>query len=113
MATNDQASAPEIGAAPPPSPLPRALTVREVAAALHVTRKTVYRLCASGALPAVRVGGALRVLAGDLTSYLERSKNPPEQPPGGKAAKKQRGRPRTRRPPGKAARSYLSAFGPP
>lgn len=113
MPSNEKVCAPEIGAAPPPSPLPRALTVREVAAALHVTRKTVYRLCASGALPAVRVGGALRVLAGDLTSYLERSKNPPAEPPGGGKAKKQRGRPRTRRPPGKAARAYLSAFGLP
>src|SRR5439155_17134058 len=40
---------------------------REAAALLGVNRDTIYRLCASGELPHVRVGSVLRV---DLTGYL-------------------------------------------
>ena len=47
----------------------RLLTVREVAAHLGVSRATVYKLCASGDLPAIRVGAALRISAASLASW--------------------------------------------
>jgi excisionase family DNA binding protein len=41
----------------------------EAAALLGVNRETIYRLCARGELPHVRIGSALRI---DLASYLAR-----------------------------------------
>src|SRR5262249_28308262 len=46
------------------------LTVREVAAILHVCRDTVYRLCAEGQLPHVRILNAIRVAPADLDGFL-------------------------------------------
>jgi len=43
-----------------------ALTVAQVAARLAVSQKSVYRLVRSGALPATRVGRAIRIDEGDL-----------------------------------------------
>jgi excisionase family DNA binding protein len=40
---------------------------REAAALLGVNRETIYRLCARGEVPHVRVGSVLRV---DLAGYL-------------------------------------------
>jgi excisionase family DNA binding protein len=42
---------------------------REAAALLAVNRETIYRLCARGELPFVRIGSILRI---DLASYLAR-----------------------------------------
>jgi len=42
---------------------------REAAALLDVNRETIYRLCARGQLPHVRVGSVVRV---DLAAYLTR-----------------------------------------
>jgi excisionase family DNA binding protein len=39
----------------------RLLTVREVADRLRVSRATVYRLVASGALPVLRVSNSIRI----------------------------------------------------
>ncbi len=39
----------------------RFMTVEEVAAALRVSRATVYRLISAGSLPGLRVGKSLRV----------------------------------------------------
>lgn len=55
-----------------PTP-PRLLTVEEVRAELSIGRTLVYRLVWSGALPAVRIGHALRVRRVDLEAYLEAS----------------------------------------
>jgi excisionase family DNA binding protein len=49
------------------------LTVREVAARLRVQPVTVYRLCARGSLPHLRVSNAIRVRTEDLEDYLRRS----------------------------------------
>ena len=49
----------------------RLVSPREAAAVLRVNRETIYRLCAKGELPHVRVGAALRV---DLAGYLSRSR---------------------------------------
>jgi excisionase family DNA binding protein len=40
---------------------------REAGALLGVNRETIYRLCARGELPHVRVGSVLRI---DLAGYL-------------------------------------------
>jgi excisionase family DNA binding protein len=47
------------------------LTVRQVAEILGVCRATVYRLCAEGWLPHVRVLNSIRVRAGDLVVALQ------------------------------------------
>ncbi len=46
------------------------LTVREVAAILRVCRDTVYRLCAKGQLPHVRILNAIRIAPADLDCFL-------------------------------------------
>jgi putative molybdopterin biosynthesis protein len=49
----------------------RFLTPADVAAALQVSRATVYALLARGELRAKRVGLQLRILGADLDAYLE------------------------------------------
>jgi excisionase family DNA binding protein len=51
----------------PPAEL---LTVRQVADLLRVSTAHVYRLAARGELPHVRVGNAMRFVAGDLTFFM-------------------------------------------
>ena len=46
------------------------LSVRSVAAKLAVSDKTIWRLIRAGKLPAVRVGGQLRVDPGELEAWL-------------------------------------------
>jgi excisionase family DNA binding protein len=46
------------------------LTVRDTARLLNLDRGTVYRLIKSGDLPAVRVGGSLRIDSDLLRDYL-------------------------------------------
>jgi len=49
------------------------LTVAEVAAAMRVSKMTVYRLVHSGELPAVRVGRSFRVRTQVVNAYLQTS----------------------------------------
>ena len=49
------------------------LTVAEVAAAMRVSKMTVYRLVHSGELPAIRVGRSFRVPADAVQVYLRDS----------------------------------------
>ena len=49
------------------------LTVAEVAAAMRVSKMTVYRLVHSGELPAVRVGRSFRVPEDAVHEYLRGS----------------------------------------
>jgi excisionase family DNA binding protein len=59
----------ELPAAPP---TPKLLRVREVAAALGVSRNTVWALISAGKLKAVRIGSrATRVSFTELTRYTE------------------------------------------
>ena len=51
----------------------RLLAVAEVADELRVTRGTAYRWIRAGDLPAVRVGGTVRVLSKLLVDRLQRS----------------------------------------
>lgn len=46
------------------------LTVREAAARLRVSEKTVRRLVAAAELPALKVGGQIRVDEGELEAWL-------------------------------------------
>jgi excisionase family DNA binding protein len=73
---------------PPPTPgepsQPRAggdaldlLNINEIAAALRVSRMTVYRLIRDGRLPAFRVGKSLRVHRRDLAAYLDAAHRAP------------------------------------
>ena len=48
------------------------LTVREVAARLHVCTATVYSLCESGGLAHARLNNAIRIGEADLRRYLEK-----------------------------------------
>ncbi len=49
------------------------LTVAEVAAAMRVSKMTVYRLVHGGELPAIRVGRSFRVPADAVNEYLRKS----------------------------------------
>lgn len=49
---------------------PDLLTVVEVAAALRVSRATVYRLIHAGALQGVRIGKSVRVTRGVVADFL-------------------------------------------
>ncbi len=49
------------------------LTVAEVAAAMRVSKMTVYRLVHAGDLPAVRVGRSFRVPEEAVNEYLRKS----------------------------------------
>ncbi len=46
------------------------MTVKEVATILRVCRDTVYRLCANGQLPHVRILNAIRIAPADLDGFL-------------------------------------------
>jgi excisionase family DNA binding protein len=52
---------------------PLAYTDAEVSSLLRVSKRTVYRLRRSGALPAVHIGRAVRTPAGALAQFLERA----------------------------------------
>ena len=60
-------------------------TMDEVAERLKVSRRTINRLAASGALPVIRIAaqsGAVRVAESDLRRFLEeRRTRPPNEPP--------------------------------
>lgn len=49
------------------------MTVAEVAAAMRVSKMTVYRLVHNGELPAVRVGRSFRVPEDAVNEYLRKS----------------------------------------
>ncbi|MGU5805499.1 methylation-associated defense system helix-turn-helix domain-containing protein MAD1 [Aeromonas veronii] len=46
------------------------LTIDEVAAYLKASKRTVYRLAASGKLPAFKLGGTWRFRRGDLDQWI-------------------------------------------
>ena len=51
------------------------LTYREAATRLAVSERTVWSLVKAGALPAVKIGSAVRVDPVDLAAFIERQKN--------------------------------------
>lgn len=51
-----------------------AITVRDVAAYLNVTEKTVYRLVQRGQLPGFKVAGAWRFRRRDIDVWIEQQK---------------------------------------
>jgi excisionase family DNA binding protein len=52
------------------------LTAKDVATRLRVCTATVYKLCASGALPYVRVLNAVRVATKDLERFVSNRNHP-------------------------------------
>ncbi len=52
--------------------LPELVTIVEVAAALRVSRATIYRLVHNGELPGVRVGKAMRVTRRAVSEFMRR-----------------------------------------
>jgi excisionase family DNA binding protein len=56
------------------------LTLAEVAEQLRVSVRTVRRLAVSGALPLVRLGGAVRIDPSDLATLIHTHKARPAQP---------------------------------
>jgi len=50
--------------------LPRFVSPQEAAEQLGVCRETIYRLCASGRLPYLRVGSSLRLVLADVVAAL-------------------------------------------
>ena len=54
-----------------PGSLPSLLTLQEVAAFLHLSKTSVYRLVERRELPFCRVGRNLRFTREDLEAYLE------------------------------------------
>ena len=61
--------------------LPQFMTVDEIAAALRVSRATVYRLVRSGALAATDVGRSVRVTRQAVDEFLHRQARRPADPP--------------------------------
>jgi excisionase family DNA binding protein len=59
------------------------LTVAEVAAAMRVSKMTVYRLVHTGELPAVRFGRSYRVPEQSVQEYLTAGQNAVGPPPEG------------------------------
>lgn len=51
--------------------LPLLMTVEEVAAVLRIGRNGAYAAVASGAIPSVRIGRAIRIPRGPLMRYLD------------------------------------------
>jgi excisionase family DNA binding protein len=48
------------------------LTVAEVQERLRISRRTAYRLIERGDIPALRIGGSLRVDSAELEAWLYR-----------------------------------------
>lgn len=75
--TSPQSTSPQSTSQTTPSRAPlsdvRFLTVAEVAAAMRVSKMTVYRLVHAGDLPAVRVGRSFRVPEQAMHDYLRRA----------------------------------------
>jgi excisionase family DNA binding protein len=51
------------------------LTIKEVAVYLKVNERTVYRLAASGDIPAFKVGGSWRFRKDTLEQWIEQQSN--------------------------------------
>lgn len=56
----------------PNSSSPRLLTTEEVAAYLHVSRATVYRMVDTRCIPVLRIGGVLRYSRDQVEAWLLR-----------------------------------------
>jgi excisionase family DNA binding protein len=57
-----------------------AIAVRDVAAYLNVTEKTVYRLAQRGELPGFKVAGAWRFRRRDIDTWIDEQKRAAHSP---------------------------------
>lgn len=53
-----------------PRAVPRPLTIEEAAALVGCSARTIARLTASGALPAIKAGGRTRIRQADLVAHF-------------------------------------------
>lgn len=60
-----------------PAPGADRLTLEDVAAELHCSRATVFRLLDAGAFPSIKVGRRRLVDRSDVDAYVQRLKPPP------------------------------------
>ncbi len=51
------------------------LTVREAAAALSISERTLWTLTDAGAVNAIRIGRAVRYAVADLQAYIDRCRH--------------------------------------
>lgn len=58
------------------------LTLAEAAAQLRLSRNTIYKLCRSGELPAVKVGRQWRIRSRDFATWLDNSRATSNTRPG-------------------------------
>ena len=65
---------------PDPGPHEFLMTAKMVAQQLRVCTAVVYNLCEKGALPALRIAGALRFEPDAVRSYIERTRLSPHAP---------------------------------
>lgn len=65
------AQAATVASSPQPAQAGELLTAAEVADCLKLSRRTVWRWCKSGHLPARKVGHQWRIARGDLEAFIE------------------------------------------
>ena len=56
------------------SPVVELLTIAEVAQFLKISISSVRRLCDARQVPFIKVGGSVRFVQGDITTYIERQR---------------------------------------
>lgn len=47
------------------------LTVSEASKLLKLSKSKIYDLCSTGKLPAVKIGGSVRIIADELATFLD------------------------------------------
>ena len=55
------------------------MTIKDVAQYLKVNERTIYRLAASGDIPAFKVGNSWRFKRQELDGWIERQHNPKDE----------------------------------
>lgn len=58
------------------------LTLKELAAYLKVTERTIYRLAGAKKIPAFKIGGTWRFSRADIDAWIKRQSSDPEGNPG-------------------------------
>jgi excisionase family DNA binding protein len=61
----------QANSAPRPTPFPEVMTIDQAAEYLQLHRQVLYRYVRDGAVPAVRIGGAIRLKKSVLDAFLE------------------------------------------
>ena len=62
---------------PAPQAPALALTIREAAAALRLSERTIFRIIRRGELPFVKIGTSLRIMPDDLVAFVQKHRAAP------------------------------------